>query len=469
MSWTTTMRWTPLKAQPHKQGNTSIPSVDQAEAHIARDLADEPEKGKHSNPQINTTRTRNNVTMVNGGNGKMIPATSKKQISDYRKKRLAELQNYRTLKDGRKVKVAHRKDATLVSEIVLQLDPKFTGEIKDMTPEKKAEVERLLQVMIDTEIERVGIKNVIAYSVHWDETHPHVQMHITPGTEDGRLSYTRFYGAGSFLASRDKYKAIHNNMREALQREGYDATMERVSVGKGHLGIEGYKEWKDEERSAEKTREKADIWLKNLEDFEAELDDREFDLDQRQKEQSTAEAEIAYERRYQTTRARELDQRDRDQDDREAHLDGITKKQQQRQKRLDNLELQLRQQREDQNERDQDLDNAEEEIKDRKTRLRQIENEYLKATQIAREKAQYEDPDLVRYAKGAKDKDGISMYDRFQSAQKKKTDREKREDYKLRAQAQAIIDEGKKPMSNVERAKKRRGEMEARESDGLSR
>ncbi|GAA1150094.1 plasmid recombination protein [Nesterenkonia lutea] len=241
--WTTSYRW---------NGVTSD-NVAGLVNHHARDVdrANGVEV-KHSNDRVNPALTHLNETLVNDGTGRMIFCTTSKQWLAFMKKRLAELQNTRTLKDGSVVNVAHRKDANVAVDVVMQLDPAFTGPTENMTSEKRAEVDRLMDVMIEQATTHAGPENVIGYSKHWDESSPHIQMLYVPGTEDGKLSMKqKLGGKDGQKSAQAHYAQMHDDMRESLQDAGYDATMVRVDAGRPHRKLKDFKDFKEREKAVE--------------------------------------------------------------------------------------------------------------------------------------------------------------------------------------------------------------------------
>lgn len=271
----------------------------------------------HSNEDIDADRTALNVTMVNDGRGGFIQCTDLKQAVSYLDRRIGEARNTRTLKDGRVVPVAIRNDAATSVELILQLDPDFTGDCADMTPEKVIETKRLMQVMVDQAIEEFGgPENVVTWSEHWDEGRPHIQLLGVPMLPNGTLSMKQMFGGAvpgvkpSKLAAQKRYAQIHDNMRTRLQGAGYEATMERVDGGRRHQPLDEFKSMKDRldaveirETWAETAENKLTNLFKSLEKRDArqtrrqkEQDERDQTLDQREAEAARREAEAAQEK-----------------------------------------------------------------------------------------------------------------------------------------------------------------------------
>lgn len=257
---------------------TKLADVQGLVRHEARSV--DPAEVAHSNPAIVAARTGQNVVWVSDGQGGFREATSVDEWMQAIEDRLAAAQNYRTLKDGRRVPVAMRKDAIAVVDCVFMLDPDYTGKVEDMTEEQRADATEKLGVMVQTMIDKVGAKNVVGWTIHWDETHPHVQMMVVPVDEQNRLRWKSFIDGPQALG------AFHDVFREDLRAAGYDATAERVDGGKRHLGLAEYKRRQDAKREQDEhfrnQRDQLDAIAKDVKPKWAALDERAADLDERE-------------------------------------------------------------------------------------------------------------------------------------------------------------------------------------------
>jgi hypothetical protein len=88
-----------------------------------------------------------------------------------------------------------RKDAVLAVEYVLTASPEWWG---TATGEDQADFFRRSMRWVG---DKYGEKNIIAATVHRDESSPHLSVFVVPRTLDGRLS------AKSFIGNRDKMSA----------------------------------------------------------------------------------------------------------------------------------------------------------------------------------------------------------------------------------------------------------------------
>ena len=253
----------------------------------------------HSNRDIDPSMTALNETMVNDGTGRLIPCTKAEQWIAFLDRRIAETGNTRRLKDGRVVPVAVRKDASVAVEFVLQLDPEFTGNSADLSGARREEVDRLMNVMIEEVVEVMGAENVIGYSKHWDEGRPHVQLMAVPVTDDGRLSMKGKLGAPKKIDAQKRYTELHDQMRDRLRKAGYDATDERVDLGKRHLGLAEFKRQRDLDAAREKQAQqvaqmdaKLDVRIDGLAQREDQLDATRAALEAREAALAEREAEV---------------------------------------------------------------------------------------------------------------------------------------------------------------------------------
>lgn len=324
MGWTTSARWERRTSKEAKA----------LHKHEARDLAS-PGRG-HRNQDIDPARIGDNVVLVSDEDGRLIPSTEPGDWARAIDRNLARVKGARydeaedqwydevTIR-GKKGERKRRSDKTEVIDVVLQLDPDFTGPIvaghypvyddaghvrldengeeitqwhDDMTPEKREECQRLLMAMVGTFAVLVGPRNIVGVAIQWDETHPHVHLQLTPISEDGKLDWKTFID-GPVATSR-----FHDKIRLDLQAEGYDATMERVTDGAKHLGQEKFKARKDHERAERAALAKDRAGLSARVD---ELDDRQAQLDAKERAVSTREELVAKTEDYNAQWADELE------------------------------------------------------------------------------------------------------------------------------------------------------------------
>ena len=205
----------------------------------------------HSNENIDPSRTHENLTFIYDENGKANLALSKshEQIEDALYKRWGDAVNldegtYKTT--GKKV----RKDAVLAFGMIMQIDPNYYKDTKAVIDakydpklypkENKRAWEKFTRHstgdLLKLARDRFGEKNIVAMSIHMDETNPHVHFLMTPITDDGRLSQKEFI-------NKSKLKQMHGEFRKTLRERGYDIDLERKTpVNAKRLSEKDYKE-----------------------------------------------------------------------------------------------------------------------------------------------------------------------------------------------------------------------------------
>jgi diadenosine tetraphosphate (Ap4A) HIT family hydrolase len=144
----------------------------------------------------------------------------------------------------------------------------------DMTPAKRKETLRLLQVMADEVRRQFPDCTVLFEAIHLDETNPHLQMGIVPTTADGRINAREVLGGGKGKkAAQAAWSRRHDDMRERLQEENYDATMMRLDPdpSRPRKDLRGYKE--DRRRADEEAEERREE-LEQAQKLEADLEPR---------------------------------------------------------------------------------------------------------------------------------------------------------------------------------------------------
>lgn len=135
--------------------------------------------GEHENPDIDPSRTRENVEYISHGS--------------YRDEVRERIERFR--ESTRKV----RKDAVVMVEGVVTASPEFfEGKSKDECLAFFDEAFRFVRA-------EFGEENLIHYTVHFDETTPHAHFGATP-IRDGQLSWKKFFdGRAALTAFQDRF------------------------------------------------------------------------------------------------------------------------------------------------------------------------------------------------------------------------------------------------------------------------
>ena len=105
-----------------------------------------------------------------------------------------------------------RVDATVVRPLILQLDPTWYEDNKH--DEKR--INKSFKDMIHFAEKEFHTENIVALSIHRDETSPHIHLCFVPVTDDGRLNQKEYFSNPASL------KALHKRFKEHMQLLGYD-------------------------------------------------------------------------------------------------------------------------------------------------------------------------------------------------------------------------------------------------------
>lgn len=233
--------------------------------HDARDVDREHgDEVRHSNKDIDPSRTPSNETIVSDGNGSWIPCSDISQIEDAIDARLET------------VTKPLRKDAVILRPLVLQLDPDWYATHND-PDERAAAAEDMLNWAADT----FGAQNVVYASVHNDEGNPHLHVGVCPVTEDGRLSQKDWFSSPAAL------RDMHQDFRQHMTDAGYEIEMKNKKPGKHakRMSVQEYKDFQElqnEARKIEVQQGQLSRWAEQLRQREKDLQEREKLVQQRE-------------------------------------------------------------------------------------------------------------------------------------------------------------------------------------------
>lgn len=261
----------------HRQAGVARSDVAGLVRHEYRDVdRSNGVESQHSNERIVPSRTQLNESLL-WVKGEPVAMTGSSQILDELDRRLATAGGTRTSKSGKVTKVAVRSDAKVVRNLVLQLDPEFTRSAEYLTssecPEDHREaVKSHLYAMVDHYRDVYGADNLLASTLHLDETSPHIHLMVTPIDEKGRVRQESFIASGrgpkSGLALNDRA------MRTRLADRGYDVDPSPIGNAREHLPVDQFAQWRDEQQ---------------------ELADREVLVEDRERRVSRREAQVEVE------------------------------------------------------------------------------------------------------------------------------------------------------------------------------
>jgi len=154
----------------------------------------------------------------NHGNELIDPALTKNNLDWTKdKKPVDELVDERLEKDY-KGKKKLRSDAVVLREIIVQPSPDVFVGLSEA--EKRQLAIKFTKDSLKWFDEEFGVENVMAASIHMDETNPHTHVMVMPMTEDGRLSQKDFFKGPAGL------KRQHREFREHMNNHGWDFDLE---------------------------------------------------------------------------------------------------------------------------------------------------------------------------------------------------------------------------------------------------
>lgn len=189
----------------------------------------------HQNPNIDAGRTHLNVTRVNDGDGGFRTLAVTHRDNGKRRAPSAEIGDYLD-KRLRTVKNKLRKDAVVLRPVVLQLDPEWFESHNPgwRTNGLNSQARKHISAQLKWARQEFGHENLVAYSMHLDETNPQLHLLVTPVTNDGRLSQKDFFRGPSDL------RRQHRESREALAASGYEVDFSVSSRSTEHLSSAEY-------------------------------------------------------------------------------------------------------------------------------------------------------------------------------------------------------------------------------------
>lgn len=244
----------------------------------------------------------------NHGNELIDPALTKNNIDWTKdKKPVDELVDERLERDY-KGKKKLRSDAVVLREIIVQPSPDVFVGLSEA--EKRQMAIKFTEDSLKWFDEEFGVENVMAASIHMDETNPHTHVMVMPMTEDGRLSQKDFFKGPAGL------KRQHREFREHMNNRGWDFDLENKYENVDGVPLPHYKAnaQEIEEKRLEQKRilqelkadpdvrkdaQKAvysDIYEFVLSDEQKALEDREKALKEREAQLEAIEREQAAEK-----------------------------------------------------------------------------------------------------------------------------------------------------------------------------
>mgnify|MGYP001583470407 FL=1 len=172
------------------------------------------------------------------------------------------------IKEGYKVNKGIRKDAVILTSILITSDNEY---FKILPQEDQ---EKFFKQTYEFLKEKYGKKNIVSATVHLDETTPHMHLCSVPLTEDGRLS-------AKILFNRKSLLQLQSELPKFLQSKGFDVQRGEAGSKKIHLDTQDFKlktkqeELKRSEIEFSKAYNKLKVKSKTLENLTTNISDLE--------------------------------------------------------------------------------------------------------------------------------------------------------------------------------------------------
>lgn len=291
-------------------------------SHSCRSLTDPEGTVQHGASMVHPELTQLNEVLVPDGSGGWRQASSYDEVLErFAASMAAEPPRTvkRKMQDGttKEVPSARRSDAKVLTETIIQLDPNFTwpgrppGRVKNpepdtahMSDEQRAETRRLLMVAVNSVLQWQvdDERDIVAVTIQWDETHPHVQMFTVPKDENGFVNASGRYVKGE--RGKDEVSVEwtarrHTLLRNELYFAGHPVTFERLA-SRPNRTVAEEKALSDEQAENRERSRALDGRDHAVQQREDELSDREETLRQR-------EADLAQERARLSEQAADLE------------------------------------------------------------------------------------------------------------------------------------------------------------------
>lgn len=184
---------------------------------------------QHSNPDIDSDLTLLNESFYKNSNGQWEKTSHSKDMVDAINRRIEYAKEH-----GARITAKGKNDTVIVRPLVVQLDKETIAEHENTW---------MWDVMEILE-EQFGKENLTGFSIHKDETNPHLHISFIPCHESEKngeikctISQTKFFKNPKQLA------ALHRKIRKSLLDKGYEIELENKPIEE-HLA--GYYDKNDE-------------------------------------------------------------------------------------------------------------------------------------------------------------------------------------------------------------------------------
>ena len=219
---------------------------------------------QHSNPDIDSDLTLENESYYKDSNGEWQKTSHSKDMVDAINRRIEYAKEH-----GARITAKGKNDTVIVRPLVVQLDKETISEHKNWTFD-----------IIEILEKEFGADNITGFSVHNDETHPHLHISFIPchksqknGEIKCTISQTKFFKNPKQLA------ALHRKIRKSLLDKGYDIEQENKPIEEHLAGrYDKNGEWHQQGLTPDQLKELSDRKI-NLKLEEIKMSIRRDELD----------------------------------------------------------------------------------------------------------------------------------------------------------------------------------------------
>ena len=220
---------------------------------------------QHSNPDIDSDLTLQNKSYYKDSNGEWQETEHSKDMVDAINRRVEYAKEH-----GARITAKGKNDTVIVRPLVVQLDSDSIAEHENTW---------MWDVMEILE-EQFGKENLTGFSIHKDETNPHLHISFIPCYESQKndeikctISQTKFFKNPKQLA------ALHRKIRKSLLDKGYDIELENKPIEEHLAGrYDKNGEWHQQGLTPDQLKELSDRKI-NLRLEEIKMSIRRDELD----------------------------------------------------------------------------------------------------------------------------------------------------------------------------------------------
>lgn len=199
---------------------------------------------QHSNEDINSDLTLQNESYYRDSNGEWQKTSYSKDMVDAINRRVEYAKEH-----GARIATKGKNDTVIVRPLVVQLDSETISEYENWAWD-----------IIEILEKEFGADNITGFSIHKDETHPHLHISFIPcyelqknGEIKCTISQTKFFNSPKQLAG------LHRKIRKSLLNKGYDIELENKPIEEhlaGYTDKDG--EWHQQGLTPDQLKELSD-------------------------------------------------------------------------------------------------------------------------------------------------------------------------------------------------------------------